>query len=200
MTILHRSNRSQMGASLPEALITMTILMMVLAAVLAGHLYGFKLYALNRSKLQSTQAARELASDLLSEVYQAVNIYVASNFSMPFPAIAGTNANLRQGNALQIWPDASNYVCYYYDPADARLKRRRSGSTNVATIGESIKAPGTNPMFSMQDYRGNILSNEVGNCSICIRVDFETTNYPSGQKMDYYKFETKIARRSLFVP
>lgn len=197
MQISQSSTSQRSGVTLVEMLISIGLIIMVLAVVLSGHLYGLRLYSLCRSKLQASQASRDMVKYLISEVYSAANVYVANSYSDPFHAITNVGA-LRQGNALQIWLDASNYVCYYFDADNASLHRAVMGSTNINFLGDSILVSGTNHIFTLRDYAGQILTNETGNVSVHIRLEFQGTNYPTGQKIDYNKFETTISRRSSF--
>ena len=190
------------GTTLVEAMVTAAIIVLVLAAVLVAHLYGLRLYSLNRSKLESTRSSRELISHLVGEVYAAANIYVASEYTEPFLAITNSPAAspARMGNALQIWQNPTSYVCYYYVPGQGALRRKSSSSSQSDLLSDSVVNGSGTPVFSLCDYLGNVLSNETGNACVGLRLEFAATNFPSSQRMDYYKFETRISRRSQFQP
>jgi hypothetical protein len=185
------------GWTLVELPVMATIMILVLAALLASHIYGLKLYALTRSKIQSTAAARALMTRMVGEIYNAENIYVASSYSSPLNPI--TNAGLlRQGDALQIWVSPSNYVVYFWKPADNTL--RRKGGTNEEILGDSIRNSNSLPVFTLEDFAGNVLTNETGNITVGVRMEFRTTNYPATNLLDYYKYETRVSRRSQIEP
>lgn len=169
------------------------IMVIVLAALLGSHLFGLRLYSFTRSKLESASTARTLLSKLVSEVYCAQNIYVASAYSYPLSPVTNAGA-IRQGNALQVWTTPSNFVVYYWNSADQTLRRVVGAQEEI--LGSSIANSGGNPVFTLENYAGQVLSNETGNLTVGIRLEFRATNYPSTNLMDFFKYETRVSRRA----
>jgi hypothetical protein len=102
---------------------------------------------------------------------------------------------------IQIYPTTSTnqFVRFYLDTAEQKLKRIRTGSTNVEVIASFI----TNQLaFRAEDCRGVALTNDVNNRVIRMNLEFSQWQFPvasvgRGAYYDYYHLHTRISRRTI---
>jgi hypothetical protein len=117
----------------------------------------------------------------------------------------GTNFNslgssgFQKGNALKIFPttDTNQFVTYWLDESQGKLKRTVSNSTDIIANYITNKI-----VFSAEDFRGNVLTNDL-NCRVIkmtlefYQWEFPTASAGSGGYYDYYRLQTRISRRSI---
>jgi prepilin-type N-terminal cleavage/methylation domain-containing protein len=193
----YRPEQPRQGMTLVEMSIVTTIMVLVLGALLASHLFGLKLYALTRGKLETIRSVRRAVSRLTEDIYSANGIYVAVGLTNRW--IPMTNAGMpRLGNALQIWTTPTNYVLYYWNPADFTLRRQFGLAEEI--LASSILNSSNLPIFALQDCSGQALTGDEGNTIVRVRLEYRATNYPSRELMDYYKFETCVTARNQVQP
>lgn len=186
--------------TLTELMVTMSLVMIVMAGVIYGHIAGLKLYGLTRAKLGASDAARSALSRLLEEIRSARRVQVGMGTATSFTTIEEGNA--QRGNALLLYPtlNSNQWVRYYLDPASARLLRVDHDDVRPQVIAEYV----TNYLvFAAQDYRGNVLSNYFNNRVIGVNLDFYQVQYPitaigtPGAYFDFYRLTTRATRRTL---
>lgn len=96
-------------------------------------------------------------------------------------------------------PDTNNFIRYFRDPVDRRLKRTENGTNVALVVASSI----TNQMvFTSEDYRGIVLTNIANNRVVGLTLQFYQLEYPTvpvgpGSYYDFYQLRTKITRRAL---
>jgi hypothetical protein len=199
--ILSRAPRHGADAfSLPEIMITMTITVIVIGAILASYMYGMRMYQVTKPKLTASEGARNTVSRMVQEIRSAGAVAVGTGSGSRFTP-APMNA-AQTGNAIEIYPDqliTNQFVRYFVDPNDDMLKRMVSGKTNQQVLARNV----TNDVpFAAEDYLGKTLTNAINNQVIAVTLQFSTIRTP-GEKMgpskvyDFYQLRTRVTRRNV---
>ena len=195
-----RAARNLSGFTLVETMVVMAIFTFAVAGIVSMHLFGLKWDQMIRVKLTASEGARRALAQLVTDIRGAGVIQVGTGSSNTF-APAALNA-LQQGNALQIYPVKTNtnsFVRYFYDPNDHRLKRFPSGAAAPTIVASAV----TNQIpFTSEDFAGNVLTNNVNNRVIGVRLQFfqladPTVALNAGHYYDYFELQTRATRRAL---
>jgi hypothetical protein len=184
--------------TLTEVMIATGLFSLVVIGCILSHMTGLKLCVSAQAKLKATHTARAAVNRTRDEIRSAILLEVGNGGATNFSKIS-TNA-LRQGNALQIYPtgNTNNFVRYYLDASDQSLKRVAS-SGGFETIANYI----TNKiLFAAEDYSGNVLTNDQNNRVIRMTLEFYQWEFASlnrggGNAYDYYRVQTRTARRAI---
>jgi hypothetical protein len=191
----HRYHRR--AYTLTEINVSMTIFIMILAAVVSSHLFGIRLYTLTKIKLGAQQDARQGLSELVQATRcswsNSVGNYTGSAYS------ENADGQLQQGNAIRLYASSntSSFVMYYRD-TDSNLKRLASGETVPRIIAKYI----TNSLvFSAEMYDGTVCTNTHVNRLIGLNMQFYQVEFPiimvnNSNYFDYYQLRTKITPRA----
>jgi len=198
-----RLPRTRNGFTLPELMIASTILALVIAGVMYGHLVGLKTYELTKSKLGATALARKAINRLTLEVRQAKIVHVGDGDASSFSE--ATEGTLQQGNALRIFPGTNTnaFIHYYLVTNTSRLLRVENNGSGSASQHEVIAEFITNKViFTSEDPFGNVLTNARNNRVVGLTLQFYQIQYPvtpigPGAYFDYYQLRTRITRRTL---
>lgn len=185
--------------TLPEAMIAMSLFMVVMGGLIFSHIYGMRMFQLSRSKLGASDEARRAVSKLVDEVRSAKILRIGSGNLNGF-----TNrgiSELQAGNAIQIYPttNTANFIRYYWDTADKRLKRTTNGVSSVYVVANAIS---NNVVFTAENHLGQVLTNNNNNRVIGLTLQFYQLQYPTidigpGGLYDFYQLRTRITRRAL---
>jgi type II secretory pathway pseudopilin PulG len=188
--------RGRVAFTLAEMMVAMAIFSLVVISVVYSHLFGLKMFNVTSTKLIASHGARAALNHVRDEIRSGKILYVGNGSSSTFTLVA-TNTP-RQGNALQIYPtsDTNNFVRYFRDPADQKLKRKTSASSMVEVVASYI----TNQVvFYAEDFQGNPMTNDINTRIIKMGLDFCQWELPStqvsGGYFDYYRLQTRITRR-----
>jgi prepilin-type N-terminal cleavage/methylation domain-containing protein len=177
------------GFTLPEIMIALTIFLLLIAGILSAHLFGLRMFQLNKTKLQVTQWARQTIENLTDQIHGCNNLQVG-NYTSGTGFAGFLPGETNQGNALLIYPTANSTNCFIYfvNPTDQTFQRTDQ-SGNAVILANSV----TNTLpFSVQDYSGNILTNN--NQMIHFTLEFyHPATYM--EDADYYKLDTSIKQR-----
>lgn len=196
-TKLFRRNR--LALTLPEVLVTMAIFALALTGVLSAHVFGLKMYQITKAKLGTSQDSRHALNRMIDEIRSANTVRVGSGSLSSFSeALPNT---VQSGNALQIHAttNLNDWVRYYLDPAESRLKRTEDGATQADVLAASI----TNAVvFSSEDFSGQILTNHANNRVVSITLQFlqlqsKATRVGVSNSYESFNLRTKITRRRL---
>jgi prepilin-type N-terminal cleavage/methylation domain-containing protein len=187
------------GFTFTEMMVTMSLFMMVMAGVLGAHLFGARLFEITKAKLGANDEARHAISMLSDEIRTAKLVKIGRGNLSGFTEVAPTVEQV--GSAIQIHQttDTNNFIRYFWDAGDSRLKRTTNGSTAVSIVANSI----TNEMvFTSEDFTGRILTDNENNRVIGLTLRFYQIAYPTvqigpGHYYDFYQLRTKITRRAL---
>ena len=184
--------------TLTEVMIAAGLFSLVVVASILSHVTGLKLCAGAQAKLRATHTARAALNRTRDEIRSSTSVEVGNGNAAGFTRVS-TNG-LRQGNALQIYPtgDTNIYVRYYLDSSDQTLKRvASSGSFETVANFITNKIP-----FAAEDYSGNVLTNDLNNRVIRMTLEFYQWEFASlnrggGNVYDYYRVQTRTARRAI---
>lgn len=185
------------GFTLPEVVVVMALFSLLLAALISMQLVGLKMHRISETKLTATSEGREALTVLRDEIRMAKFLYVGNGDATGFVAI--TNDLPHIGNALQIWPttNLSRFVRYYVDAATHTLMRYTNGQARpIAGFVTNLLA------FRAEDFRGNVLTNNVNNRVIRMTLEFYQWQWPlatagAGGMYDYYRLQTRVTRRAI---
>jgi hypothetical protein len=172
---------------------------LVVVGTILSHVTGLKLCTITQTKLKATHSARAAVNrtreDIRSSTLVEVGNYIGNNFNY----ISSTN--LRVGNAIQINPtsNTNNWIRYYVDLSDQTLKRVANNPASFETVASYI----TNKFpFAAEDYAGRVLTTDQNNRVIRMTLEiyqweFASLNRGGSNSFDYYRVQTRVARRSL---
>jgi prepilin-type N-terminal cleavage/methylation domain-containing protein len=192
------SNSREEGFTLAEIMTAMALFSLVMVGVVYSHVLGLKMFNITSTKLSATFGARAALNQVRDDVRSGKTMYVGSGNRTGFTNVAGNNA--REGNALQIYPNANTnvFVRYYLDARAGQLRRARNGG------GETVVASYiTNQLaFRAEDYAGNTLTNDQNNRVIRLYLEFYQWEFPlagagPGAAYDYYRLQTRVTRRTI---
>src|SRR5580765_3778922 len=187
------------GFTITEMMIASGIFSMVVVGTILSHVTGLKLCTITQTKLKATHTARAAVNrtreDIRSSTLVEVGNYIGSNF------IHISSTNLRLGNAIQIHPTANTniWIRYYVDLSDQTLKRIANNPASFETVASYV----TNKFpFAAEDYTGRDLTTDQNNRVIRMTLEiyqweFASLNRGGSNSFDYYRVQTKVARRAL---
>ncbi len=185
--------------TLPELMIVMAIFSLVFAGLISAQIFGMRMLTISETKLSATATGRRALNAVRDEIRAGKILVVGNGDHSTFTPIADNTPQI--GNALQIHAttNTANYVRYYLDQGEERLKRVVSGSSNIQVVANFI----TNELaFSAEDFRGNVQTRNRNNRVIRLNLEFYEWGYPiasvgSGRMYDYYHLQTRISRRTI---
>jgi hypothetical protein len=198
MKLTSHSKRLRLfGFTLAEAQIAMAVFALMMAGVLTGHLYGLRMNQVTRCKLGASDEARKAIGKLFEEIRTAKYVRVGTGTLNTFLEI--TNLNIvQQGNALRITPGTNtDFIQYYWDSADKKLKRTTTGASAALVVANSIS---NSMVFTLEDFQGKPLTNTQNNFVVGLKLEFYQLDFPDvaigpGQLFDYYQLRTKVTKR-----
>lgn len=186
--------------TLPEIMVTSAIFTLAVAGFFSLHLFALRMNEIGRTKLGASDDARKSVSAMVAEIRTAGLIRIGNGDAMGFTEVPVGQP--QQGNAVQIYPikgDTNNFIRYFRDDNDSRLKRTANGDANVSTVANAI----TNQfVFASENYKGQVLSNNFNNRVIGVTLQFYQIEFPTmpigpSCLYDFYQLRTKITRRAL---
>ncbi len=189
----------QPAFTLPEVLIASTIMIMVLAGVLACQAFGMRLFQLSKAKLGASDDARKAINLLSTEIRAAKTIKIGnSNLGLSdFTECAP--GQLQVGSAVQIYgtTNTNSFVLYYRNSNSNQLQRTDSATKTPTVVASYIT---NSTPFACEDAFGNTLTNSQNNRVIAFKLQFYQLQYPTvniggGSYFDYYQISTKTTPR-----
>ena len=184
--------------SLPELLVTMAVSLLISIAVVGSQLFGIRLTEVTQTKIHSSDKARQLIRLFNSDIQTARLIQIGNGSISSFAEAPAQTP--QQGNALQIYPtDATNvFVRYFRLAGDLTLKRMM----NDGSVAELAGGVSNTVVFTLEDFRGNVLTDRQHNAVVGIDLRFlrlENPDLPVGPQHHYksYNFKTRIAQPML---
>jgi prepilin-type N-terminal cleavage/methylation domain-containing protein len=194
---LRRGTARMQGFTLAEMMIASAVFTLAIGGVIASHLYGMRMYEIAKAKLGVTYEARTTLMTLLTDVRSATEVNIGTGTATTFTEAA--NGALQQGNSIRIFPSTnqSQYIQYFKD-SSGMLKRYTNGMATPTVVVHSIT---NSVVFLAEDFRGNVLTNNQNNRVIHLFLEFYQVQYPivpiPGQLFEYYRWQTKMTRRTL---
>lgn len=186
--------------TLPEIMVATAVFSLVAGGVMYISLAGLRMNQLARSKMGASDEARAAVGKMVSEIRGAGVVRIGNGSLTGFTEIPHGSA--QSGNAIQIYATkgvTNQYVRYFWDLADRRLKRTENGAPAVLVVANSIS---NQMVFTSEDFAGNVLTNNFNNRVIGVSLQFYQLQYPTvaigpGGLYDFYQLRTKITRRAL---
>jgi hypothetical protein len=195
----HRWAPGRRAFTLTEVLTAMGIFVGLVAMMLEANMFGLRMHEMTKVKLGASDEARRAINLLSTEIRAAKIIRIGNGNASEFHEIPINT--LQQGSAIQIHPttNTSQFVRYFWDTADSRLKRTLNGSNVVTIVANFIT---NQEVFTSEDGFGTVLTNNQNNRVIGLKLEFYQLQYPvvkigPGNYYDYYRLSSKITRRAL---
>ncbi len=185
--------------TLAEIMVAIGIFSLIVVAVISAQLFGMKMFIMTQSKLAASNGARAVLNRIRDEIRSGKTMVVGNGGSNSFSVILSNAPHV--GNALRIYPTTStnNYIQYYLDPSDQKLKRKASNSSQIDVLASYV----TNQIvFRAEDFTGNVLTNDQNNRVIKMTLQFYQWEFPvmiagHGGYYDYYRLQTRMTRRAI---
>ena len=190
------------GFTLAELMVASTIfLILVVGAMVSVQIYGLRVYNLTATKIKATAGAREAMNDIRDRIRSAYDVNVGIYTNNNFYSI--TNNQLQQGNAIQIFPltnDVSTAIVFYEDGTNNVMNML----SNNVFVSQEVANMTNYLCFQNEDYRGNILTNNVGGRVITVIMQLNQFAFPIGyvggtaaNAYEYYRLRSRITRRTI---
>jgi Tfp pilus assembly protein PilW len=193
--------RHRTGFTLVETMITMVTMMIVIGAAMAAYIYGLRIVQFTKPKLGASDEARQAISLMTDEIRSARSIKIGSGDISSFTEVSPFS--LQVGSALQVYPstNTSQYIRYFWDQSDGKLKRTTNGMTSTYVVANCISNYAVS-VFTAEDYNGTTLTNNFNNRVIAMTLQFYQIQYPQmqvgpGNYYDFYQLRAKFTRRTL---
>jgi hypothetical protein len=159
-------------------MVSMAIFLTALTALITTHLFGLRMFEINKMKLGASQEIPHVVNPVAADMKEARMVRVGSGTLSTFTEAAANS--LQQGNAVQIYnsTDTNAFVRYYVDSADATL-RRRAADGSVTVITPSVT---NSVVFTVEDMAGQVLSNRAVRSVVGMNLQFSAVEN-SGDKV-----------------
>lgn len=194
-----RRTRRRAGFTLPEFTVAVAVVLIVMTGILTIYVYGLRTVEFIKPKLGASDEARRAISLLVHEVRGAHLVRIGTGNISTFTEVPVDTAQV--GSAIQIHPttNLTDFVRYFWDSADRKLKRTTDGATAVQVIANSVS---NQMVFKAEDFTGRVLTNNYNNRVITLTLQFYQIQYPitpigPGNLYDYYQLQTRITRRTI---
>lgn len=183
----------QDGFTVTEFLIAAAITLIVAGGMIYAYITGLRMYEITRAKLGASDDSRKAIAYLVDEIRSATEVKVGEGSPMIFNEAGITNLQL--GNSIQIHAttNASDWVRYFWNSNEHTINRLTSANTNPVVIVNQIT---NSPVFTAEDFLGNIETNSQNNRVIGINLMFSQIPSLSAQP-DFYQLRFRVTRRRL---
>jgi hypothetical protein len=175
-----------------EIMVASSIMLIAIAGLLAAQLAAMRMNAFVKPKVENARYARQALGVLIEEVRSATSITVGTGTLTTFTAAAP--AQVQAGNALRIYntTNLSQYIYYYADTSTDMLRKvpLQGGASSVVAAGVTNAV-----VFSMQDFAGNVLTNNQNNAVLCLLLQMQRGWMNTAS--DSYQVRTRITRRNI---
>lgn len=164
------SRNARAAFTLPELMVTSSVLLMLVGGLLSVHLLALRLDRIGRAKLAATDDARRSLGILEQEIRSAGWVQVGNGDAFSFAPVAPGQP--QQGNAIQVYPDkavTNRFIRYYVEPDTQLLLRLDSQEGVACTLARFV----TNSVaFAAEDFAGNVQTNPYNNRVISLTLHF----------------------------
>jgi hypothetical protein len=201
----HGPSPARRAFTLTEVLVATGIFVGLMAMMMVANMFGIRMHEMTKVKLGASDEARRAVNLLSTEIRSAKIIRIGDGNASEFTEVPINT--LQQGSAIQIHSstNTNQFVRYFWDATDSRLKRTVNGSNIVTVVANFI----TNQLiFTSEeglpnaDGSAKVLTNNQNNRVIGLKLEFYQLQYPvvkigPGNFYDYYRLSTKVTRRAL---
>jgi hypothetical protein len=190
-----RGRANRLGFTIPEYVITVGIVGIVTAGMLACYLFGGIICTYSSTKLDYNDDIRGFMADFVHYVRTSADFDIGTGSATSFFPVPDDAP--RRGNAIQIYPtpDTNIYVRFFLDTNDQCLRVISTEDTNAVVLTDSVT--NTAP-FTAEDFSGNVATNDQYMAVAGLLLQFNPPlikGNKSGLK-DYYQFSTRATRRT----
>lgn len=198
MRIILGQRAVQKAFTLTEIMVTGALGIMLIGGVIMGHMVGIRMFQYTRSKLGGNDDARTAVTRLVDEIRTCKLVKLGTGSAEAFTE-CGVDST-QAGNAIQIYmTTATNQWIRYFLSSDNTLCRMTNGAAAKLVLASFIT---NQTIFTSEDYKGTILTNNENNRVIGLTLQFYQIQYPvvkigTNQLYDFYQVRTKITRRTL---
>jgi hypothetical protein len=151
-------------------------------------------FQISQSKLLATDQAREAVGKMTDEIRGCNSTFVGS-VSTNGIFTGRTNGESQVGSSLLIYPttNTTNYILYFRNPTDQSLRRTSIASGLTTVVAQTVT---NTTLFQVQDFLGNVQTNNQGNRVIRCTLQFYQTA-PNTPVPVSYTLDTVVTRRAL---
>ena len=189
-----RGSKARAAFTLPEILIAVTVFLLLVGGIIAATLFGMRSFQMSQSKLLDTDSTRKAIGKLTDEVRSCDSLYVG-NVSTNGVFSGCTNGTFQIGNSLLIYPttNTTNFIMYFLNPQDQTFRRTCSASGLTTVLAQTVT---NTEIFQVQDYLGNVLTNNQDNRVIRCTLQFYQA-VANGELPTSYTLDTAVTKRTL---
>jgi type II secretory pathway pseudopilin PulG len=188
----------QCAFTITELMVTLSLCVLISAAVAASQLFGARMTELTQTKIHTSDRAVQLMRLLGSDIRNSRKLRIGAGSASSFVPIASNTP--QYGNALQVYPteDTNSFVRYFHRTSDNTLQRMDDDGS-LATVAFGV----TNTIvFRLEDFAGVVLNDRQRNAVVGLDLGFhrlENPDVPVGPQHYYksYRFRTRIAQPML---
>jgi len=186
------------GFTLTELMVSMTIFSLVIAGMIAGHIFGLKVFQLTRSNLGAADSGQMLNTLLGRDVRAAQTVKIGRGDQRSFQELS--TQEIQQGNAIQLYAsgDTNDFIRYYVSEADKKLVAISSDGSRNRIVSEGLLGQ---DVFLAEDAAGRTLTNRQN--SFVLAVNLQYSKVPGsdapvgkGQYYDTFRWQMKFALRA----
>jgi prepilin-type N-terminal cleavage/methylation domain-containing protein len=184
---------SRAAFTLPELLITITLFVLLVGAILSAHLFGLRMSRITEAKLNASASARQALGKMTDEIRNCTSTWVG-NVASNGVFVELLDGVRQSGSALLVQPtsNASNFVVYFVNPTDQSFRRTTSVPGTTTIVARSVT---NSEVFRAQDFLGTVLTNNQQNHVIHLTLEFYQPR-PFLPVPDYYRLETSVTSRA----
>jgi hypothetical protein len=148
--------RTRRAFTLTEFMVTASIFFMVIGGVIYAHIFGLRMVRLTEMAANTSESDRRLLRNLAADLATAKSWDLGFGSAASFSRLAGFRP--QQANGLQIYPTTNTtpYIRLYLDTGV--LYRMTNGSVTPEAMAKPVL---NSVIFSIEDSKGNVLSNRV---------------------------------------
>jgi prepilin-type N-terminal cleavage/methylation domain-containing protein len=165
--------RRQAGFTLPEVMVASAIFTIVVGAIIAANLFGWRMWQATDPKLDSDYLSRALIGQITTDISCAKSLRVGTGTESGFASVP--YGSLQQGNALEIQPGATTnrIIRYFHDPAAQELRRAEitDGLADTQVVARDIL---NDTVFRAEESAGATLTDAREKMVIAIDLEFGT--------------------------
>jgi type II secretory pathway pseudopilin PulG len=196
------------GFTLAEMLVVTASLVILIGSVIICNLFGLSMSVRQQIWLSASDDSAQALGKLMTDIRSGASNYVGtgSNWTTWARCADGTP---HTGNSLMIYLGTTNsgtnipFVLYWYDTVSNVLWRTNYTGSNYGDFKMVSANPITNdnPVFTEEDYLGNVLTNTIATPIIQVYLSFTKLQNPQvaiapGSPVDFYQIITTVASRN----
>ena len=159
--------------TLPEVLVASAIFALVIGAVIAANLFGWRMWQATDPKLDSDQQCRAMIGQLTTDISCSKSLRVGTGDAAGFTPVPWMTP--QQGDALEVRPlsGTNELVRYFRDPATRELVRASivGGVAETEVMARDIVNA---TVFRAEDGEGNLLSGVREKMVVAVDLEFGT--------------------------